>query len=56
LDVEMAFHVVSLVNYTLVRPVLKVVTDADDDYGTAIDDDEIQPDKPTKEGPCDPCG
>lgn len=56
LDVEMAFHVVSLVNYALVQPTLKVVTDGDLDYGTAIDEDEVAPNRATEEGPCDPCG
>jgi hypothetical protein len=55
LEVEMAFHVVSLVNYATLRPELKVVVDADTDYNTAITDDELGPSKPSG-GACEPCG
>jgi len=55
LDVEMAFHVVTLVNYELVRPELRVVVDADLDYGIEVSPEETGPSKPTG-GTCDPCG
>jgi len=55
-EVEMAFHIVSLVNYEMVKPTVKVVVDADLDYNTAVQPEEVGPSTPTKEGPCDPCG
>jgi len=55
LEVEMAFHVVALVNYELVRPELRVVVDGDQDYGLAVTDEELGPSKPTG-GSCAPCG
>lgn len=56
IDVEMAFHVVALVNYVLVQPELRVVTDVDPDFNTAVEPEEVGPSEPTKGGPCDPCG
>lgn len=56
IEVEMAFHVVSLVNYELVRPTLQVMVDGDTDYNTTITMEELGPDTPTHEGPCEPCG
>lgn len=54
IDIEMAFHVVTLVNYSLVRPTLKVVVDGDIDTNTPVTEAEVQP--PISEHACDPCG
>ena len=56
LDIEMEFHVVSLVNYSSFRPEVKVVTDVDVDYNTDVEPEEVLPNKQSKSGPCDPCG
>jgi hypothetical protein len=56
IEIEMCFNIVSLVNYELLRPELQVQTDVDTDYNTPVLDVQIQPDQPTHEGPCEPCG
>jgi len=43
IEVEMAFHVVSLVNYTTVSPEVRVMTDTDVDYNTTIQVENSDP-------------
>lgn len=56
ITMEMRFTVVSLVNYVLGRPEIKVLVDGDPDTGEVFTDEDVEPSEASHRGPCDPCG